>query len=87
MDKLLKGMGYLTWAVCNIAGLYGLGRGAYILITTNTLSGFIFYLALGIIMLFACILLSILCLGLIALLFNDTKVINKVTKWLPFIDI
>ena len=87
MNKLLKGMGYLTWAVCNIAGLYGLGRGAYILITTNTLSGFIFYLALGTIMLFACILLSILCLGLVASLFNDTKVINKVTKWLPFIDV
>lgn len=79
-------MGYLTWLCCNIAVLYGIGWGAFKLLESESVGGFILKLAGGMIMLMILIMLSILCLGLLAVLFGDEKVEKKVDKWLPFID-
>ena len=86
MKKLLLGMSYLTWLCCNIAVLYGIGWGAFKLLESESVGGFILKLAGGMIMLMILIMLSILCLGLLAVLFGDEKVEKKVDKWLPFID-
>ena len=86
MRKLLLGMGYLTWLCCNIAVLYGIGWGAFKLLESESVGSFILHLAGGMIMLMCLIVLSILCLALVATLFGDEKTENKVAKWLPFID-
>jgi len=87
MKKLLLGMGYLTWFCCNLAVLYGIGLGAFKLIQSESVGEFILKLAGGMIMLMCLIILSILCLVLVAALFGDEKTENKVSKWLPsFID-
>ena len=85
MKKLLLGMGYLTWFCCNLAVLYGIGWGAFKLLESESVGGFILHLAVGMIMLMCLIMLSILCLGLVAVLFGDEKVEKKVDGWLPFI--
>ena len=86
MKKLLLGMGYLTWLCCNIALLYGIGWGAFKLLESESVGGFILHLAGGMIMLMLLIVLSIICLGLVAAFFGDEKVEEKAAKWLPFID-
>ena len=86
MKKILLGMGYLTWMICNIAVLYGIGWGAIKLSNSSSIGDFILYLAVGMVMLMMIIILSILCLGLIAVAFGDEKTESKVLKWLPFID-
>ena len=86
MKKLLLGMGYLTWLCCNIALLYGIGWGAFKLIESESVGGFILKLAGGMFMLMLLIVLSIICLGLVAAFFGDEKVEEKAAKWLPFID-
>ena len=83
MKKLLLGMGYLTWLCCNIAVLYGIGWGAFKLLESESVGGFILKLAGGMIMLMCLIVLSILCLGLVVMLFGDEKVEKKVEGWLP----
>ena len=86
MKKLLLGMGYLTWLCCNIAVLYGIGWGAFKLLESESVGGFILKLAGGMIVLTCLIVLSILCLGLLAVLFGDEKTEKKIEGWLPFID-
>jgi hypothetical protein len=86
MKKLLLGMGYLTWFCCNLAVLYGIGWGAVKLYQSSSAGEFILHLAVGMIMLMLLIVLSILCLGLVAAFFGDEKVAEKAAKWLPFID-
>ena len=86
MKKLLLGMGYLTWLCCNLAVLYGIGWGAFKLIESESVGSFILKLAVGMIMLMCLIMLSIICLGLVAAFFGDEKVEEKAAKWLPFID-
>ena len=86
MKKLLLGMGYLTWLCCNLAVLYGIGWGAFKLIESESVGSFILHLAVGMIMLMLLIVLSIICLGLVAAFFGDEKVEEKAAKWLPFID-
>ena len=86
MRKLLLGMGYLTWLCCNIAVLYGIGWGAFKLLESESVGGFILKLAGGMIVLTCLIVLSILCLGLLAVLFGDEKTEKKIEGWLPFID-
>ena len=83
MKRLLLGMGYLTWFFCNLAVLYGIGWGAFKLLESESVGSFILHLAGGMIMLMLLIVLSILCLGLVATLFGDEKTENKVSKWLP----
>ena len=79
-------MGYLTWFCCNIAVLYGIGWGAFKLLESESVGGFILKLAGGMIVLTCLIVLSILCLGLLAVLFGDEKTEKKIEGWLPFID-
>ena len=86
MKKLLLGMGYLTWFCCNLAVLYGIGWGIFKLLESESVGGFILKLAVGMIMLTCLIVLSILCLGLLAVLFGDEKTEKKIEGWLPFID-
>ena len=86
MKKLLLGMGYLTWICCNLALLYGLGLGTVKLCQSTSVGSFLLLLAGGMVMLMLLIILSILCLGLVAMLFGDEKTQEKVDKWLPFID-
>ena len=86
MNKILLGMGYLTWLCCNLAVLYGIGWGTAELLERESVGAFILLLSVGMIMLMLLIILSALCLGLVAALFGDEKVSEKVTKWLPFID-
>ena len=86
MRKLLLGMGYLTWLCCNLAVLYGIGWGAIKLLESESVGGFILKLAGGMIVLTCLIVLSILCLGLLAVLFGDEKTEKKIEGWLPFID-
>ena len=85
MRKLLLGLGYFTWLVCNLAVLYGVGSGAFKLLESESVGSFIFHLAGGMIILLFLIVLSILCLGLVATVFGDEKTEDKVMKWLPFI--
>jgi hypothetical protein len=86
MKKLLLGMGYLTWFCCNLALLYGIGWGAFKLLESESVGEFILRLAGGMIILMILIALSILCLGLVAILFGDEKTKDKVMKWLPFME-
>ena len=86
MKKLLLGMGYLTWFCCNLAVLYGIGWGAFKLLESESVGSFILHLAGGMIMLMLLIVLSILCLGLVATLFGDEKTGSKVMKWFPFME-
>lgn len=86
MRKLLLGMGYLTWLCCNLAVLYGIGWGAVKLYQSSSVGEFILHLAVGMIMLMLLVILSGLCLGLVATLFNDEKVVNKIIEWFPFME-
>ena len=83
MKKLLLGMGYLTWLCCNLALLYGIGWGAFKLMESESVGSFIFHLAVGMIMLMCLIVLSVLCLGLVAMMFGDGETEKKVDKWFP----
>ena len=74
LKKILLGMGYLTWMMCNIAVLYGIGWGAMKLLESESVGQFILHLALGMVMLFLVVILSILCLGLVAMMFGDDEV-------------
>lgn len=77
MRKLLLGMGYFTWFVCNLAIIYGVGWGVFELIKSTSVGDFLLKLAGGMVMLFLLVILSVLILGLIAILFDDQKVIKK----------
>jgi len=83
MKKILLGMGYLTWMVCNIAILYGIGWGAFKLLQSESVGGFLLKLAGGMVMLFLVVILSLLCLALIAMLFEDKKMEEKLDKLFP----
>ena len=83
MKKLLLGMGYLTWFCCNLAVLYGIGWGAFKLLESESVGEFILHLAGGMIMLMLVVILSILCLGLVMMLFGDEKTVEKIDKWFP----
>jgi len=86
MRNILLGLGYLTWLVCNIAVIYGIGYGAMKLIELESIAEFLGHLALGLLAIMLLLVVSILCLGLVAIMFNDEKVIDKVEKWFPFLD-
>ena len=83
MKKVLLGMGYLTWMICNIAVIYGIGWGAMKLLESESIGQFILHLAFGMVMLFLVVILSILCLGLVAMMFGDEKVQDKIDKITP----
>jgi hypothetical protein len=87
MRKLLGGIGYLTWFVCNLGIIYGLGMGAIGLIQTKSIGEFLGYLALGLLILMCLIVLSLLFLGIVAMFTGDKKIEDWVTKALPFLDI
>ena len=86
MRKLLLGMGYFTWLVCNLAVIYGVGWGAMKLIEATSIGDFIMKFTFGVIMLFLLVILSGLCLGLMSSMFGDEQVEKKVSKWFPFTD-
>lgn len=79
----MLGLGYLTWIACNIAVLYGIGYGAMLLLKTQSVGEFILKFAGGMIILMLLIFLSMLCLGLVAMLFGDEETQEKVDKWFP----
>jgi len=83
LKKVLLGMGYLTWMICNIAVVYGIGWGAMKLLESESVGQFILHLAFGMVMLLLVIMLSILCLGLVAMMFGDEKIEEKVEKIIP----
>jgi len=83
LKKILLGMGYLTWMICNIAVLYGIGWGAIKLLESESVGHFIFQLAFGMFILLFVVILSILCLGLIAMMFGDEKMEEKIEKIIP----
>ena len=80
MKKILLGMGYLTWIICNIAVLYGIGWGVMKLIETESVGEFLLKLAGGMVMLLLVVILSILGLALIAMFFGDKKMVEKLDK-------
>ena len=82
MKQILLGMGYLTWFCCNLAVLYGIGWGAMKLIESRSVGEFVLMLAAGMITLFLTVFLSMLSLGLIAMLFGDKKMEEKLEKLL-----
>ena len=77
LKKILLGMGYLTWMICNIAVIYGIGWGAIKLLESGSAGEFLLKLAGGMIMVLLMVILSILCLGLVAMLFGDERMANK----------
>ena len=83
LKKILLGMGYLTWMICNIAVVYGIGWGAMKLLESESVGEFILHLAFGMVMLLLVIMLSILCLGLVAMMFGDEKMEEKIEKIIP----
>jgi len=83
MNKILLGMGYLTWMICNIAVVYGIGWGAMKLLESESVGQFILHLAFGMVMLFLVVILSILCLGLVAMMFGDDKLEKKLEDLFP----
>ena len=86
MRNILLGLGYLTWLVCNIAVIYGIGYGAIKLIELESIGEFLGYLALGLFAIMVLLIVSILCLRLVAIMFNHEKVIDKVEEWFSFLD-
>ena len=83
LKKILLGMGYLTWMICNIAVLYGIGWGAMKLLESESVGEFLLELAIGMIMVFMMVILSILCLGLVAMMFGDDKLEKKIEDMFP----
>jgi uncharacterized membrane protein YhdT len=83
MNKILLGMGYLTWMICNIAVVYGIGWGAMKLLESESVGQFILHLAFGMVMLFLVVILSILCLVLVAMVFGDDKLEKKLEDLFP----
>ena len=77
MKKILLGMGYLTWFCCNLAVLYGIGWGAMKLLESESPGEFLLKLAGGMVTVLLMVILSILCLGLVAMLFGDEKIESK----------
>lgn len=77
LKKILLGMGYLTWMICNIAVVYGIGWGAMKLLESESAGEFLLKLAGGMIMVLVMVILSILCLGLVAMLFGDQRMESK----------
>jgi len=84
MSKILLGMGYLTWMICNIAVIYGIGWGAMKLLESKSVGQFILQLAVSMIVLVMLVVMSILCLGLVNVMFGDKKIANRIEKWIPF---
>jgi hypothetical protein len=80
MKKLLLGMSYFTWIVCNLAIVYGIGYGAMKLIESTSVFNFVVNFTCGVIIVFLLVLLSVLSLGLMAMIFDDEKVTNKLQK-------
>ena len=83
LKKILLGMGYLTWFCCNLAVLYGIGWGAMKLLESESVGEFLLELAIGMIMVFMMVILSILCLGLVAMMFGDGEVEKKLEDMFP----
>ena len=84
LKKILLGMGYLTWMICNLAVLYGIGLGAMKLLESESVGEFLLRLAIGMIMVLIMVILSILCLGLVAIMFGDDKVEKKFDDIFPY---
>ena len=82
MKNLLKGMGYLTWLICNISLLYGVGIWVKKIIEAEDLAAFFFTLSLVMEILFLITILSMLVLGLMAVMFKDEEMEDKVKSWL-----
>lgn len=80
MKKLLLGMGYFTWIVCNLAVVYGLGNGVLYILQSKSIVEFLTILAIGMILIVLLSILSILCFALVAMLFNDEKVEKKIDE-------
>lgn len=79
----MLGLGYLTWSIWNLASLYWLGWGAMKLINSKGMSEFVFLLSMGVLMLFGVVMMSFLTFALIAQIFGDKKVSEKIEKSLP----
>jgi hypothetical protein len=77
LKKILLGMGYLTWMICNIAVLYGIGCGVMELLESESVGEFLLKLAGGMVTVLVMVILSILCLGLVAMLFGDQRMESK----------
>jgi len=83
LKKIVLGMGYLTWIICNIAVIYGIGWGAMKLLESGSVGEFLLKLALGMLILFLVVILSILCLALVAMMFGDDKLEKKLDDAFP----
>ena len=83
LKKILLGMGYLTWFCCNLAVLYGIGWGAMKLLESESIGEFLLKLAGGMIMVLVMVILSILCLGLVAMMFGDDNLEKKLDDIFP----
>jgi hypothetical protein len=87
LKKILLGMGYLTWMICNITVLYGIGWGAMKLLESESVGEFLLKLAGGMIMVLVMVILSILCLGLVAMLFGDERIESKLDDFFDKINL
>ena len=83
MKKIMLGLGYLTWTMCNILCIYGFGVGLYKLSQLESVGTILTFLALGLFFLLMAAILSMLCLGLVSIAFGDEKLAEKVDKALP----
>lgn len=84
MKKLLGGMGYLTWFICNLGILYGFGIGIMDLINTKGLNDIALKVVIGMIFFFLISILSVLIFGLITMVFGTEEMQSKVDKWFSF---
>ena len=86
MRTIMLGLGYLTWVLLNISCLYWLGYKVTILIETESIGYFLFYLCMGLVSILVLTMLSILTLGLIAIIFGDRNMEDRLTKILSFFE-
>lgn len=80
VKKIAVRFGYFTWFICNISVLYFIGEGFMFMTTLSSVKQVVLYLALGTVLLFIVMIMSYLLLGLIAMFFNDEKLIKQLEK-------
>ena len=85
MKKIIRGLSYLSWFMCNLAFVYVLYIGVEKMTHLTNISRLVILIPITLAILVLVMMLSIVILGLIAIMFNDEAIENLVTEWLPFL--
>ena len=86
INRILLGMSYLTWIICNISIIYGLGYSIIFLFKVKNIGSFLLYLAIGSCTLMLLIVISFLLLYLITLTFGNDDEIKRLENHIPFLN-